>query len=402
MKILIVTQYFYPENFKSNDIAFEMAKRGHKVDVLSAIPNYPQGKFYKGYGILKKRREIVNGVHIYRSFQFPRGKGGGLRLIANYLSYVLTASFNVLFFFCFKKYDRIIVHEVSPIFQAYPALLLKKIRKVPVYLWVLDLWPDAMKSGGGVKSKKILHFVDRLVCGIYRGSDKILISSKRFRHAIVEKGDFNDKIVYFPNWSDDMSTDMVSDKKIDSLLPKGFNILLAGNLGKAQNLESIMDTVLLLKDVPSLNWIFVGDGSKKKWLDDFITEHQLEKKVFALGRFPANSMPYFFSRADALLLTLRGDFPHLQMVVPARLQSYMSSGKPVLGMIDGGAADIIKEANCGTSVPAGDSKGLADTIQKDILPNIEAWKAKGINGREYYMNNFTKEICIDNLEKILL
>ena len=149
MKILLITQYFYPENFKSNDIAFELVKRGHEVDALVGIPNYPEGKIYSGYGLFKKRRESIKGVNVYRSFQIPRGTGGGLKLMINYLSFVLSSCFNVLFYFAWRNYDAIIVHEVSPIFQAYPAILLRKLRKVPVYLWVLDIWPDAMMSGGG-------------------------------------------------------------------------------------------------------------------------------------------------------------------------------------------------------------------------------------------------------------
>ena len=194
MKILIVSQYFYPENFKSNDIAFELVKRGHEVDALVGIPNYPEGKIYSGYGLFKKRRESIKGVNVYRSFQIPRGTGGGLKLMINYLSFVLSSCFNVLFYFAWRNYDAIIVHEVSPIFQAYPAILLRKLRKVPVYLWVLDIWPDAMMSGGGIKNKKILSFVNRLVVNIYSQCDRILISSKRFTESILSKGDFIDKI----------------------------------------------------------------------------------------------------------------------------------------------------------------------------------------------------------------
>ena len=401
MRILLVTQYFYPENFKSNDIAFEMVKRGHKVDALVGIPNYPQGKYFKDYGIFKKRKENINGVKVYRSFQFSRGKGGGLRLMINYFSYVLSASLRVCFFFAFKKYDCIIVHEPSPIVQAYPALLLKKLKGIPVYLWVLDIWPDAVKSGGGVKNKKLLNVVNKMVIDIYKGCDKILISSRRFKDSILSKGDFESKIVYFPNWSNDMK---VTSKKTDNPiphLPDGFKIMLAGNLGKSQNLEAVMETILKLRTIQNLKWIFVGDGTKKRWLDDFIEEKELNNIVYALGRYPADMMPDFFKKADALLLTLKSGFPHLKMVVPARLQSYMSAGKPILGMIDGGAADIILESNCGFTVPAGDSKELARIIKQKVLNDLESWSNMGKNGRKYYNKNFTKEICINNLEKIL-
>lgn len=401
MKILLVTQYFYPENFKSNDIAFEMVKRGHIVDALVGIPNYPQGKYFKGYGIFKRRREVINGVNVYRTFQFPRGKGGSLHLIINYFSYVLSASLKVLFFFVFKKYDCIIVHEPSPIIQAYPALLLKKLKSIPVYLWVLDIWPDAMKSGGGVKNKTLLFLVNKMVIDIYNKCDKLLISSRRFTESILSKGSFKDKIVYFPNWSEDMLQKHETKDVLFPELPHGFKIMLAGNLGNSQDIDSVMQAVLKLRNVKELKWIFIGDGTRKNWLDNFIKDNQLENNVFVLGRYPASMMPAFFEKADALLLTLISGFPHLKMVVPARLQSYMSAGKPVLGMIDGGAVDIINEANCGFVVPAGDSKALAEVIKQKILIDVQHWSEMGKNGRDYFNKNFTKEICMNQLEIIL-
>ena len=220
MKILIVTQYFYPENFKSNDLAFELVKRGYEVDALVGIPNYPEGKIYKGYGFFRKRREVINGVNVFRAFQIPRGHGI-MRLMINYVSYVLSACFDVLVHYIWqKKYDAVIVHEVSPIFQAYPAMLLKKITGAPIYLWILDIWPDAMMSGGGVRNVKWLSFINKLVIGIYNNCDKLLISSKRFSANILTKGNFKDRLVYFPNWSDDLKLDKVSSAIPQ--LPEGF------------------------------------------------------------------------------------------------------------------------------------------------------------------------------------
>ena len=399
MKVLLITQYFYPENFKSNDIAFELVKRGYEVDALVGIPNYPEGQIYNGYGLFKKRRENVKGVNVYRSFQIPRGKGGGLRLMINYLSFVFSSCFNVFFYFAWRNYDAVIVHEVSPIFQAYPAILLRKLRKVPVYLWVLDIWPDAMMSGGGIKNRKILSFVNRLVVNIYGQCDRILISSKRFTESILSKGDFVDKIKYFPNWSDDLL-------KVDSeypipQLPDGFKIMLAGNLGRSQNLDAVVQLILSLRDIKDLKWIFIGNGSEKEWLDHFIEANKLSDTAFTLGRFPLEAMPGFFKKADALLVTLRSGFPHLGMVVPARLQAYMSAGRPVLAMIGNGGADVIKEANCGYAVPAGDYEALATIIRNNVLVNKEAFETLGYNGRCYFEREFQKDICIDNLCRIL-
>lgn len=399
MRILLVTQYFYPEVFKSNDLAFELVKRGHQVDALVGIPNYPEGKYFDGYGIFKKRHEVVNGVNVYRVFQTPRGKGGW-RLPVNYFSFVVFGCLRVLFQFAWKKkYDCIIGHEPSPIFQAYPALLLRKLRKTPFYYWIMDLWPDAMKSGGGVKNEKVLNTVDKMVKNIYKQTDKILITSKRFREPIAAKGDFADKIIYFPNWSDDIL--QMDDSYEIPKLPDGFRIMIAGNLGKSQNLEAVTEVMLGLKDVPEVKWVFVGGGSRKEWLEGFIKDHGLEDRAVCLGQYPFMAMPAFYKQADAMLVTLRAGFPHLEAVVPARLQSYMSAGRPVLAMIGCGGADIIEESKCGYAVPAGDSKALISVIKEKVLTDKENFNKMGGNGRDYYNQYFRMDKCIDNLEKII-
>lgn len=407
MRILLVTQYFFPEVFKSNDLAFELARRGHEVDALVGIPNYPEGKYYRGYGLFHRRHEVIDcsdgnrkgKVNVYRCFQTPRGRGGW-RLPINYFSYVISGCLWVLFFFAWRrKYDCIIGHEPSPIFQAYPALLLRQLKKVPFYYWIMDLWPDAMMSGGGIKSRRLLGFIDKLVRGIYRQSDKILITSKRFHDPIAAKGDFAEKIIYFPNWSDDILA-LPSDYEIPRL-PDGFKIMMTGNLGKSQNLEAITEVMLGLKDIPEVKWVFVGGGSCKEWLENFIRANGLEDNAVCLGQYPFKAMPAFMKEADAMLLTLRGGFAHLEAVVPARLQSYMSAGRPVLAMIGRGGADIIEESQCGYAVPAGDSKALINVIREKVLTNREAFEQMGKNGRDYYEKNYRMDNCIDHLERII-
>lgn len=266
-------------------------------------------------------------------------------------------------------------------------------------MWVLDIWPDAMRSGGGVKNKHIIGIVDKIVKWVYRNTDKILISSKRFTESILPKGDFKNKIIYFPNWSEDILT--MSHNYVIPELPSGFIIMLAGNLGKSQNLEAVVRTILELRDIEDLKWVFVGDGSKKEWLQTFVKEHSLETTVHVMGRYPFEAMPVFFEKANAMLVTLKAGFPHLGMVVPARLQSYMSAGRPVLAMIGDGGADVIKAANCGYAVPAGESTMLAKVIREQVLSSREAFEKMGRNGRVYFEKEFTKDKCIEHLCEIL-
>jgi glycosyltransferase involved in cell wall biosynthesis len=216
--------------------------------------------------------------------------------------------------------------------------------------------------------------------------------------SILSKGDFKDKIIYFPNWAEEIFENPTY-REIQEL-PKGYKIMIAGNLGSAQDLESVMKTALILKET-EVRWILIGDGSKRDWIEKFIDENDLKKSVFLLGRFPIDLMPSFYINADSLLLSLRNKFPHLTMIVPAKLQTYMSSGKPILAMIDGGAAELIKESDCGLSVKAGDYEGFANLIKYYVLKNKEEFAQKGNNGKKYFDKNFRLDVCMENLISII-
>ena len=399
MNILIVSQYFYPENFKSNDIAFELVKKGYNVDVLTGIPNYPEGKYYTGYGLFNNRIETINGVRVFRALQIPRGQNKKWCLVLNYLSYAFFASIWALFLSLFKHYNCVIVHAPSPITQGFPAVLVKKVQRIPLYFWVLDLWPEAIQSGGGINNKQILTIVNNVVKFMYNNSDKILIGSKEFGPMISIKGDYKEKIEYFPNWSDDLLL-MPRSYPIPEL-PNGFIIMIAGNLGISQNLDAVLQLAIEMKDDQIIKWVLVGDGSMKKWIDDFIIAHNLQNKVFALGRFPFEAMPSFFKAANAMLLTLSGEYNDLKMVVPSRLQSYMAAGRPVLAMIDGAGSDLILNAECGYVVKSGDYISLANIIREKVFPDLESFEKLGNNGRKYFEKHFQKDKCIAHLCELI-
>lgn len=399
MKILLVTQNFYPENFKSNDIAFELVKKGYDVEALVGIPNYPEGKYYEGYGIFRKRVDKINGVKIYRAFQSPRGSVAGIfGLSLNYLTFVLSACIWAFFLALFKRYSCVLVHQTSPVTQAIPAIIVKKIRRIPLYTWVLDLWPDALKAGSGIENRNILAAANRVVRFIYDHSDKILISSKGFAELIVQKGAYNNKLVYYPNWADDLLNMHCTEIPP---LPKGFIIMMAGNLGRTQRLDAVMRAVLELRDIPFLKWVFIGDGNEKNLIEEFAKKNNMEGHVYTLGRFPPSAMPAFFKAANAMLLSLKADYPHHRAVVPARLQSYMAAGRPVLAMVEGGAAKIIREANCGYVVNGTDYISLADVIRNNVLTDIATFEKLGQNGRKYFEENYTKDVAIDRLIRII-
>ncbi|HQB20559.1 MAG TPA: glycosyltransferase family 4 protein [Bacteroidales bacterium] len=397
-RILLVTQYFYPENFKSNDLAFEMSARGYKVHVLTGIPNYPTGKYYKGYSLFKRRKEVINNVVIYRSALIARGKGGGGRLFVNYLSWAFCSSFRALFLALIHRYDLIIVHAPSPITQGIPAIIIKRIQKIPLYFWIMDLWPESLVSAGNINNKWILNRVNTLVKWIYKNSDKLLITSMGFKKSILSKGNFEDKIVYFPNWGEDV---LLTQNTFNiPLLPHGFRLMFAGNIGEAQDFESILQAALLLKENKNIHWVILGDGRKKAYVEDFIKKNSLESTLHLLGKYPLETMPNFFEKADVMLVTLK-DEPIFNLTVPAKIQAYMAAKKPIIAMINGEGKEIIRNADCGFSVSAGDYKALAELVKEVSSMDKEILKRKGENGFEYYKANYTKTKCLDNLCKII-
>lgn len=399
MKILIVTQYYFPENFKSNDLSFELQKRGHDVTVLTGLPNYPEGKMFDGYGVFKNRKQEINGVKIIRSLLLLRGKGGGIRLFLNYFSFAFFASIKAFFLNFNNKYDAVIVHEPSPITQFYPALLLKKLQSVPVYFWVMDLWPESLEIAGGVRNKFVLNFFKKMVVGFYKNSEKILITSKGFKKSILEKGDFESKLEYFPNWAEDAISEGDKNFTVPNL-PEGFKVMFAGNVGEAQDLDAIMNAALELKDYPEIKFIIVGDGRKMPYVQEFIQKNNLEHTVLTVGRFPVEAMASFFDKADVMLVSLKDD-KIFNLTVPAKVQAYMSASKPIVAMLNGEGAEIIEEAKCGLAVPAGNSKQLANTILKmSHLPSSDLEKM-GKNSRNFFQANYQLSTCIDNLERIL-
>lgn len=399
MNVLLVTQYFYPENFKSNDIAFELVKRGHNVTVLTGLPNYPEGKIYSGYSIFKKRKENINGATIIRALLISRGNGSGFRLFLNYFSWAFFASVKAFFLSFSYKFDAVIVHEPSPVTQGFPAVVVKWIQKIPIYFWVLDLWPESLVAAGGIKNKLVLSIFTRIVKVLYNNSDKILISSKGFKKSILEKGNYSDKLIYYPNWAEDIISKGNTGYQIPEL-PVGFKIMFAGNIGESQDMEHFMLAALELKKYTDIKFILIGDGRFKTFVEDFIEVNDLKENIYLMGRFPVESMASFFEKADGLLVSLKDELI-FNLTVPAKIQAYMSAAKPIVAMINGEGADLIEEAKCGFSAPAGDNKKLAQIILDLYNLNKEERVNMGLMGYKYYAEHFKMDNCINNLIGIL-
>ena len=396
MKILFISQYFYPETFKGNDIVFDFVKRGHEVTVLTGKPNYPEGKFYKGYGFFKKNKEVIHGAKIIRTPIYPRKNGKGIHLILNYISFVFFSYFTCVFRIR-DKYDLIFVQQLSPVTMAFPGIWLKKKFNIPLYLWVLDLWPDSVLAASNFKNPTIIGLIENIVKKIYNQSDVILISSKYFEKSIKEKLiDKNKEIVYLPNWAEDIFINDDIDKSLTIPdLPSGFNIMFAGNVGESQDFETIIKVAeLTLSD--DINWIIVGEGRKLDWIKEQIQIRQLTN-VYLVGRHPIETMPGFFNKADVMLVSLK-DEPVFSLTVPAKIQAYMAASKIILGSLNGEGNIIVNESGCGFAVNAGNPKLLSEKAV--LLKNLPQNKIieMQMKSKQYYEHNFSKKMLFDSLE----
>ncbi len=403
-RILIVSQYFWPENFKINDFAFHFSQKGHDVDVLTGYPNYPSGKYFKGYGLFKnkKNKEVIKDVNIFRAPLIPRGKSNKLRLILNYTSFVFFASLKGLFLK--KKYDFIFIYEPSPVTVAIPAILIKKLKRIPVIFWVTDLWPESIIATLRPSSlnKKIINgLINPIVKWIYNESDKILVTSKGFVNSIREKIGKSKDIEFFPQWAESIFRP-ISNKNISFLneIPKNsFKIMFAGNLGEAQDFPSIIKCASLLKRHKNIQWIIIGDGRKKSWIESQIKINNLQSCFHLLGSFPVEKMPQFYSAADTLLFSLKDDFI-FSITIPAKVQSYLACGKPIIGMVNGESQKLINNSKSGFCCHSGDFKNLSKKILELSKMNKIQINELGKNALSLYKRSFDRNVIFNRAEEI--
>lgn len=399
MHILIITQYFWPESFRINDLCLALTERGHDVSVLTGKPNYPKGIFPKEYGFFSKRTEVWNNIKIYRSPLIPRGKGKGLQLFINYFSFALFASVRTLFIH--QKFDRIFVYEPSPITVGLPGIVAKYKFKAPMYFWVQDLWPESISAAGGINNKFILGALNWLTKLIYKNSNKVLVQSKAFIPYILNQNIELSKLVYYPNSTENYYKVTEPSLEMINRLPKGRILMFAGNIGESQSFDTLLNAAAILKsDYKDLHWVILGEGRMKDYVKSKIIELKLESNFHLLGAYPSTEIPSFFSCADALIVSLKKDLI-FSYTIPSKIQSYLACGKPIITSLDGEGSRVIEEANAGFTSPSEDPLALANTIKKFISLNANDQNLLGRNARSYFDKEFERELLVDKLESIL-
>ena len=397
MRILIVTQYFWPENFRINDLVSGLVDRGHQVTILTGKPNYPDGCVFSDFRKNPDDFSVYRNSQIVRVPMLARGRGD-FRLAMNYLSFALSASCIGLWRLRGQGFDAIFAYEPSPITVGIPAAVMRAVKKAPLAFWVLDLWPETLEAIGMVRSKYLLKLVGGLVAAIYRRCDLILAQSKSFVGGIFKYAGNQARVEYFPSWADSaLSMQNVLPASEVPVKPGAFNILFAGNVGDAQDFPTILSAAELLRDHPNIRWLIVGDGRQAEWVRNEISIRGLQPNVLMLGRHPVERMPSFFKCADALMVSLK-DEPIFAMTLPGKLQAYLVSGIPILAMLNGEGADIVRRARAGLTCPAGDHEALAGAVLKLYRMSAEERRVMGVNGVEMGALEFSRDKLIDQLE----
>lgn len=387
MKILVVCQYYYPEQFRVNDICETLSKHGNDVTVLTGLPNYPTGYIPKEYKFFKKRKENINGVNVIRTFEIGRKKGFLFRIL-NYMSFAVSASIKVLFMK--NDFDIIYVYQLSPILMAIPGIIYKKKNKKRLVLYCLDLWPDSMKSFGIRDNSKIYKIVGRISEKIYKCADKILITSKMFKDELEH---INSNIEYLPQYAED-----IFEKKVH-ILEKNMNFVFAGNVGKAQSVDTIIRAANKLKNEKNIFIHIVGDGSTLEENKKLTNDLNL-KNVKFYGKKRINEMQEYYNLADAMIVTLSKD-DFASKTLPGKVQTCMATANPIIGAADGETQKIIEEAECGFCVPAEDYTGLANIIKEFSDLDKEQQERLGKNGFDFYEKNLKKDKFIEKISNIL-
>lgn len=391
MKILVVCQYFYPEQFRINDVCFGLVEMGHEVTVLTGLPNYPSGIVHSDYRWGRKRQENISGVEVIRAPLVGRGQST-FQLSLNYLSFALAASVKALFLQ--REFDVILVYQLSPITMAIPALRLKKLTGRPMLLYCLDLWPESISAVGIGHESPIYDILLTVSKSIYRGADRIAVSSRMFEKYFQNIIGFDGSITYLPAYAESLFDEIEPNRDSDGVT----NLVFAGNIGEMQSVETIIMAAGKLRERNDIRWHIIGGGSALERCKMLATEMELENITF-YGQRHISEMPLYYSMADAFLVTLKAN-RIISYTLPGKVQSYMAAGKPIIGAIDGETRLVIDEADCGLCCAAEDYSSLA-RIVKDFAEQKDKHLHYGANARAYYDEHFRKEDFMEKLVKLL-
>lgn len=386
MKILIVSQRYWPENFRITDIAESLVRLGHDVTVLTGLPNYPRGYVFDEYKHGKNRIQEHNGVHIIRAKEIGRRHGILFRFL-NYWSFPYCA--NKLIKKLDKDFDVVLFNELSPIMSGKPAIKYTKKYNKPLIMYEMDLWPESLLAGG-ISNKSIIYkHYKKVSSKIYSSCDKILVSTKEHIDYIKELPKCGSlDIEYLPQYADTIFEESDFGNEDNGII----DLMFAGNIGKAQSVDTIIRAAALLKDDSRFKFHIIGSGSELENIKKLASELKTDNVVF-YGQRPLEDMPSLYKIADAMLVTLE-DKPYANMTIPGKVQSYMAVGKPIIGAINGSCANFIRNNDVGFACSSGDSEALANLIKSLELREL---KLIGKHSKDVYFKKYSKSIFMKRL-----
>ncbi len=385
MRILVLSQHFWPESFRITQVALDLRAQGHEVTVLTGQPNYPGGKVFDGYRAGTMRVERHEGLEVLRVPLVPRGERSALRLVTNYLSFIASGIVFGSWMLRKRGFDMVFVYGTSPILQAIAGIFIARRKRCALAVWVQDLWPQSLAVTGYVRNARALAAVERVVRWIYARSDMLLVQSRGFEAPVRALAPPDAAIRFHPNPGDAPGSAGTAEPALRLLA--GFNVVFAGNLGTVQALDTVLDAAQLLRDAhPDVRITLVGSGALDDWLVSETAARGLSN-VHLAGRFPADAMPRIFEQADALLVSLRRD-ETMELTIPSKVQTYLAAGRPIVASMDGEGARTVAESGAGVTCGAGDAPALAAAIgQLRDLPASERARM-GEAGRSYFMMHF--------------
>ena len=403
-KILVVCQHYWPETFRINEICDFLTDKGHDVDVLCGLPNYPSGKLQHGYKLFGNRREKHNKVNVERVFEVPRGNNSNFRIFVNYVSFPIASLFHVPRLLT-RKYDKIILYQLSPVMMSIAGIIVAKIKRVETTMYVLDLWPENLFSVLNPKSSFAKRFITWLSHWHYRRIDKFIVLSNKMKESIIRvTGLPDDKVIVLPQACEKLYEEDKSDPVLEKRFKSTFNILFAGNISPAQSFETIIGAAKILKskNLKDVRWIIVGDGMSRKWLEEEVGKAELSDYFYFEGQKPVADIPYYNSVASVLVGCLVKS-NMLEATIPAKVMSYIASGKPMAIAMDGEVQTLInKTIGCGFATPTEDYKTLAKSIETIYKMTPAERKSMGLKGRKYHHKNLEINIILSKLYSFLI
>lgn len=399
--ILVISQVFYPEQFRINDMCCEWIRRGYRVTVLTGIPNYPQGKYYEGYGLHKMRREYWNGIEIIRIPVIPRGNHK-IGLIMNYFSFPTSG-----FFWKIKtkiRADYVFMFETSPMTQCVIGVWYAKKYRIPLYLYAQDLWPENVEVVTGIHSPLVIEPIQKMVDYIYKNCTEIFVTSPSFVRAVCERRlpVPEEKVHYWPQYAEEFYIPMKREPVEEIPEGEAFKVMFTGNVGYAQGLDILPRTAQILKKAEKkVLFCIVGEG---RYLEEFKAQIQksgVEEMFCMISRQPAVKIPKLLAASDAAFLSFM-ETKLFEMTIPAKLQSYMACGIPVIAAASGESKRVIEEAGCGICSPSGDAQALAESVKGMMERSQEELALMGTRARVYFEAHFEKQKLMDEIQQYFL